>query len=213
MAATSTPITITKGGSFLLDQTRPEQVFTPSDITDDQRLIGQTAEEFVTKEVLPRVKELEEKKPGLMVELLKKAGELGLVGGGVPEQYGGAGLDKISTTVLTEKISVYAGFAVTHGAQSGIGTLPIVYFGSEEQKKKYLPKLATGEWIGAYCLSEPQAGSDAQASLTRAELSADGKNWILNGQKMWITNGGFADVYIVFAKVDGEKFSAFIVDR
>jgi alkylation response protein AidB-like acyl-CoA dehydrogenase len=213
MAAPSTSLTITKGGSFLLDQARPDQVFTPADITDDQRLIGQTAEEFVTKEVLPRVKELEEKKPGLMVELLKKAGELGLLGAGVPEQYGGAGLDKVSTTVLTEKISVYAGFAVTHGAQSGIGTLPVVYFGSEDQKKKYLPKLASGEWIGAYCLSEPQAGSDAQNSLTRAELSPDGKSWILNGQKMWITNGGFADVYIVFAKVDGEKFSAFIVER
>ena len=148
-----------------------------------------------------------------MVELLKKSGELGLLSAGVPESYGGAGLDKISVTVLTEKLSVYAGFAVTHGAQTGIGTLPIVYFGTEDQKKKYLPKLATGEWISAYCLSEPQAGSDAQASLTRAELSPDGKNWILNGQKMWITNGGFADVYIVFAKVDGEKFSAFIVER
>ena len=140
MATPTIPISVTKGGSFLLEQPRPDQVFTPADITDDQRLIGQTAEEFVTKEVLPRVKELEEKKPGLMVELLKKAGELGLLGAGVPEQYGGAGLDKISTTVLTEKISVYAGFAVTHGAQSGIGTLPIVYFGTEEQKKKYLPE-------------------------------------------------------------------------
>jgi alkylation response protein AidB-like acyl-CoA dehydrogenase len=213
MATTATPVSITKGGSFLLDQARPEQIFTPADITDDQRLIGQTAEEFVTKEVLPRAKELEEKKPGLMVELVKKAGELGLLGGGVPEQYGGAGLDKISVTLLTEKISVYAGYAVTHGAQTGIGTLPIVYFGTEEQKKKYLPKLATGEWLAAYALSEPQAGSDAQNALTRAELSPDGKNWILNGQKMWITNGGFADVYIVFAKVDGEKFSAFIVER
>lgn len=213
MSTTATPLTIAKGGSFLLDQARPEQIFTPADVTDDQRLIGQTAEEFVTKEVLPRVKELEEKKAGLMIELIKKAGELGLLSAGVPEQFGGAGLDKISTTVLTEKISVYAGFAVTHGAQSGIGTLPIVYFGTEEQKKKYLPKLATGEWLSAYCLSEPQAGSDAQNSLTRAELSPDGKSWILNGQKMWITNGGFADVYIVFAKVDGEKFSAFIVER
>jgi alkylation response protein AidB-like acyl-CoA dehydrogenase len=213
VATSTTSISITKGGSFLLDQTRPDQIFTPADITDDQRLIGQTAEEFVMKEVLPRTKELEEKKPGLMVELLKKAGELGLLSAGVPEAYGGAGLDKISVTVLTEKLSVYAGFAVTHGAQTGIGTLPIVYFGTEDQKKKYLPKLATGEWVSAYCLSEPQAGSDAQASLTRAVLSPDGKDWILNGQKMWITNGGFADVYIVFAKVDGEKFSAFIVER
>src|SRR5579863_1078615 len=213
MATTATPVSLTKGGSFLLDQARPEQIFTPADITGDQRLIGQTAEEFVTEEVLPRTKELEEKKPGLMVELVKKAGELGLLGGGVPEQYGGAGLDKISVTLLTEKISVYAGYAVTHGAQTGIGTLPIVYFGTEEQKKKYLPKLATGEWLAAYALSEPQAGSDAQNALTRAQLSPDGKDWILNCQKMWITNGGFADVYIVFAKVDGEKFSAFIVER
>jgi alkylation response protein AidB-like acyl-CoA dehydrogenase len=213
MATTAAPPQITKGGSFLLESQPANAVFTPADISDDQRLIGQTAEEFVTKEVLPRVKELEEKKPGLMVELVKKAGELGLLGAGVPEEFGGAGLDKISTTVLTEKISIYGGFAVTHGAQTGIGTLPIVYFGTEEQKKKYLPKLATGEWISAYCLSEPQAGSDAQNSLTRAALTPDGKFWILNGQKMWITNGGFADVYIVFAKVDGEKVSAFIVER
>jgi alkylation response protein AidB-like acyl-CoA dehydrogenase len=213
MATTMAPVTITKGGGFLLEKAGPADVFTPADVSDDARMIGQTAEEFVMKEVLPLVKDLEEKKPGLMVQLLKKAGELGLLGAGVPEQYGGAGLDKISTTMLTEKLSVYAGYAVTHGAQTGIGTLPIVYFGTEEQKKKYLPKLATGEWIAAYCLSEPQAGSDAQNSLTRAELSPDGKNWILNGQKMWITNGGFADVYIVFAKVDGEKFSAFIIER
>ncbi len=202
-----------KGGSFLLEAARPEDVFTPADFTDDQKLIGQTAEEFVTKEVLPRVKELEEKKPGLMVEMMKKAGELGLLGGGVPEAYGGGGLDKVATTLLTEKISVYGGFATTFGAQTGIGTLPIVYFGTEEQKKKYLPKIASGEWISAYCLSEPQAGSDAQNLLTRAELSPDGKNWVLNGQKMWITNGGFADVFIIFAKVNGEKLSAFIVER
>jgi alkylation response protein AidB-like acyl-CoA dehydrogenase len=148
-----------------------------------------------------------------MPSLVKKGGELGLMGGGVPEEYGGAGLDKIATTVLTEKLSIYGGFAVTHGAHAGIGTLPIVYFGTEEQKKKYLPKLATGELIGAYCLSEPQAGSDAQNSLTRAELNREGTHYILNGQKMWITNGGFADVYVVFAKVNGEKFTAFIVER
>ncbi len=202
-----------KGGSFLLESPQPSDVFTPADLTDDQKLIGQTAEEFVVKEVLPLVKELENKKPGLMPELVKKGGEVGLMGGGVPEEYGGAGLDKIATTVLTEKLSIYGGFAVTHGAHAGIGTLPIVYFGTEAQKKKYLPKLATGEWIGAYCLSEPQAGSDAQNSLTRAELNAEGTHYILNGQKMWITNGGFADVYIVFAKVGGEKFTAFIVER
>jgi alkylation response protein AidB-like acyl-CoA dehydrogenase len=202
-----------KGGSFLLESPQPGDVFTPADLTDDQKLIGQTAEEFVLKEVFPLIKDLENKKAGLMASLVKKGGEVGLMGGGVPEEYGGAGLDKISTTVLTEKLSIYGGFAVTHGAHAGIGTLPIVYFGTEEQKKKYLPKLATGEWIGAYCLSEPQAGSDAQNSLTRAELNAEGTHYILNGQKMWITNGGFADVYIVFAKVDGEKFTAFIVER
>ena len=202
-----------KGGSFLLESPLPGDIFTPADLTDDQKLIGQTAEEFVLKEVFPFIKELENKKPGLMAELVKKGGEVGLMGGGVPEEYGGAGLDKISTTVLTEKLSIYGGFAVTHGAHAGIGTLPIVYFGTEAQKKKYLPKLATGQWIGAYCLSEPQAGSDAQNSLTRAELNAQGTHYVLNGQKMWITNGGFADVYIVFAKIDGEKFTAFIVER
>jgi alkylation response protein AidB-like acyl-CoA dehydrogenase len=202
-----------KGGSFLLESPLPGDVFTPADLSDDQKLIGQTAEEFVVKGVLPLVKDLENKKAGLMASLVKKGGELGLMGGGVPEQYGGAGLDKIATTVLTEKLSLYGGFAVTHGAHAGIGTLPIVYFGTEEQKKKYLPKLATGELIGAYCLSEPQAGSDAQNSLTRAELNAEGTHYILNGQKMWITNGGFADVYVVFAKVNGEKFTAFIVER
>jgi butyryl-CoA dehydrogenase len=197
----------------LLESPAAADVFTPADLTDDQRMIGQTAEEFVTKEVVPLAKELENKKPGLMAQLVKKGGELGLMGGGVPEEYGGAGLDKIATMVLTEKLSIYGGFAVTHGAHAGIGTLPIVYFGTEEQKKKYLPKLATGELIGAYCLSEPQAGSDAQNSLTRAELNAEGTHYILNGQKMWITNGGFADVYVVFAKIGGEKFTAFIVER
>ena len=210
--ATITP-KASKGGSFLLESPQPGDVFTPADLNDDQRLIGQSAEEFVVKEVVPNIKNLEAKKPGLMPEMVKKAGEVGLLSAGIPEQYGGAGLDKVATTVLTEKLSMYGGFAVTHGAHAGIGTLPIVYFGTEEQKQKYLPKLATGEWIGAYCLSEPQAGSDAQNSLTRAELSADGSHYTLNGQKMWITNGGFADVYIVFAKIGGEKFSAFIGER
>ncbi len=202
-----------KGGSFLLESPAPQDVFTPADLTDDQKLIGQTAEEFVLKEVLPLAKDLEAKKPGLMAELVKKGAELGLMSGGTPEEYGGAGLDKVATTVLTEKISIYGGFAVTHGAHAGIGTLPIVYFGTEEQKKKYLPQLASGEHIGAYALSEPQAGSDAQNSLTRAELNKEGTHYVLNGQKMWITNGGFADLFIVFAKVDGEKFTAFIVER
>jgi alkylation response protein AidB-like acyl-CoA dehydrogenase len=213
MATTATPGTLAPGGSFLLESPRAEDVFTPAELTDDQRLIGQAAQEFVTKEVKSLIPELEQHKEGLMAGLLKKAGEIGLLGGGVPEEYGGSGLDRISSTVLSEKISSYGSFSVSAGAHSGIGTLPIVYFGTEEQKKKYLPKLATGEWLAAYCLSEPQAGSDAQNSRTRAVLSPDGRDWILNGQKMWITNGGFADVYTVFAKVDGEKFSAFIVER
>jgi len=202
-----------KGGSFLLESPAAQDVFTPADLTDDQKLIGQTAEEFVVKEVLPVAKDLEAKKPGLMPELVKKAAELGLMSGGTPEEYGGAGLDKVATTILTEKISMYGGFAVTHGAHAGIGTLPIVYFGTEEQKKKYLPKLASGEYIGAYALSEPQAGSDAQNLLTRAELNKEGTHYVLNGQKMWITNGGFADLFIIFAKVNGEKLTAFIVER
>jgi alkylation response protein AidB-like acyl-CoA dehydrogenase len=213
MATATINRTAAKGGSFLLESPLPQEVFTPADLTDDHKLIGQTAEEFVVKEVMPVVKELENKKPGLMAELVRKAAELGIMSGGIPEQYGGAGLDKIATTVLTEKLSIYGGFAVTHGAHAGIGTLPIVYFGTEEQKKKYLPKLASAEMIGAYCLSEPQAGSDAQNSLTRAELNKEGTHYILNGQKMWITNGGFADLYIVFAKINGEKFTAFIVER
>src|SRR6202045_4660426 len=213
MATATIAKSAAKGGSFLLEAPLPGDVFTPADLTDDQKLIGQTAEEFVVKEVLPLVKDLENKKAGLMASLVKKGGELGLLSGGIPEQYGGAGLDKVATTVLTEKLSIYGGFAVTHGAHAGIGTLPIVYFGTEEQKKKYLPKLATCEMIAAYCLSEPQAGSDAQNALTRAELNKEGTHYILNGQKMWITNGGFADLYIVFAKIDGEKFTAFIVER
>src|SRR6266481_3586934 len=213
MATTATPGTLAPGGGFLLESPRAEDVFTPAELTDDQRLIGQAAEEFVTKEVTPLIPELEQHKEGLMAQLMKKAGEIGLLGGGVPEEHGGSGLDRISSTVLSEKISSYGSFSVSVGAHSGIGTLPIVYFGTEEQKKKYLPKLSTGELIGAYCLSEPQAGSDAQNSLTRAELNKEGTHYILNGQKMWITNGGFADLYVVFAKVGGEKFTAFIVER
>src|SRR5580692_4944742 len=213
MATTSLPRSATRGGSFLVESCTPDDVFSPADLSDDQKLIGQTAEEFVRNEVLPAIPDLEQHKPGLLAQLLKKAGEIGLLGSGVPEEYGGAGLDKVSSVRLAEGLSAYASFGVSHGGHAGIGTLPIVFFGTEEQRKKYLPLLATGEKLAAYCLSEPQAGSDAQNSRTRAVLSPDGNSWILNGQKMWITNGGFADVYIVFAKVDGEKFSCFIVER
>ena len=214
MATAPVSQTLNRGGAFLITSCRPEDVFTPADFSDDQRLIGQTAEEFVQKEVMPAVPELEaHQDEQLMAQMLKKAGEIGLLGGGIPEAYGGSGLDKISAAILAEKLAGYGSFAVSHGGHSGIGTVPIVYFGTEEQKKKYLPKIATGELLSCYCLSEPQAGSDSMASRTRAVLSPDGKNYILNGQKMWITNGGFADVYVVFAKIDGEKFSCFIVER
>jgi alkylation response protein AidB-like acyl-CoA dehydrogenase len=213
MATTSVAVALNRGGAFLITSSRPEDIFTPADLSDDQRLIGQTAEEFVQKELTPEIPALEQHKEGLMAQMLKRAGEIGLLGGAIPEAYGGSGLDKISATVLAEKLSGYASFAVSHGGHAGIGTIPIVYFGTEAQKQKYLPKIASGELLSCYCLSEPQAGSDALAARTRAVLSPDGKNWILNGQKMWITNGGFADVYIVFAKIDGEKFSCFIVER
>jgi alkylation response protein AidB-like acyl-CoA dehydrogenase len=213
MATTMTSQQLRRGGSFLVSAASPQEVFTPAEFTDDQKLIGQTTEEFVSKEVVPHIPELEKHKEGLLASILKKAGEIGLLGGLVPEAYGGAQLDKISTTLLAEKLAAYASMAVAHGAHSGIGSIPLIYFGSEEQKKKYLPKMATGEWLACYCLSEPQAGSDSLASRTRAVLSADGKSWILNGQKMWITNGGFADVYTIFAKVDGEKFSCFVIER
>jgi alkylation response protein AidB-like acyl-CoA dehydrogenase len=214
MATAPVSQVLNRGGAFLITPSRPEDVFTPADFSDDQRLIGQTAEEFVQKEVVPQIPELEaHKDEHLMAQMLKKAGEIGLLGGGIPEAYGGSGLDKVSAAILAEKLAGYGSFAVSHGGHSGIGTVPIVYFGTEEQKKKYLPKIATGELLSCYCLSEPQAGSDSQASRTRAVLSPDGENYILNGQKMWITNGGFADVYVVFAKIDGEKFSCFIVER
>ena len=212
MATTTTPTAI-RGGSFLIEDRSPDEVFIPEEFSDEQRQIGQTTREFIANEVLPQAEELEQHKEGLTQSLLRKAGELGLLGGEIPEAYEGLGLDKISTTLIAEKIAGYGGFATSFGAQAGIGTLPIVYFGTEAQKKKYLPKLATGELLTSYCLSEAEAGSDALAAKARADLSPDGKHYLLNGQKMWITNGGFADLFIVFAKVEGEKFSCFIVER
>jgi len=212
MATTVTRKTV-RGGSFLVEEPTPQEVFIPEDFSDEQQQIAQMTEEFATNEVLSRAEELEHQKEGLMVELLRKAADLGLLGADVPEAYGGAGLGKVATTIISEKIARYASFAVSHGGHHGIGTLPIAYFGTEEQKKKYLPKLASGEWISCYCLSEAEAGSDALAARTTATLTDDGKHYVLNGQKMWITNGGFADVFIVFAKVDGDKFSCFIVER
>jgi butyryl-CoA dehydrogenase len=201
------------GGSFLLEERQTSEVFTPEDFTEQHQLIGQTTEEFAVNEILPNVERIEHKEFQVTRDLLKKAGDLGLSGVEIPEAYGGLEMDKVTAAVIADHIAKYAGFATTWGGHSGIGTLPIVYFGTEEQKRKYLPKLASGETVGAYALSESTSGSDAMNCRARAELSKDGKHYILNGEKMWITNAGFADLFTVFAKIDGEKFSAFLVER
>ena len=210
---TAIPKTRIAGGSFLLDSRSPEEVFTPEDFSEQHQMIGQTAEEFAVNEILPNVEKIEHKDFSVTRALLKKAGELGLSSVEIPESYGGLEMDKVTAAVIADHIAKYAGFATTWGGHTGIGTLPIVYFGTEEQKKKYLPRLASGEIVGAYALSESTSGSDAMNCRARAQLSSDGKHYVLNGEKMWITNAGFADLFTVFAKVDGEKFSAFLVER
>ncbi len=203
-----------KGGEFLLRELEPDLCFTPEDFTDEHRMIKETTQQFVDNEVLPRLKEIEAKDESVVRSLMRQAGELGLLGTDVPEEFGGLGLDKVSTACVTEPMGNAASFAVVHGAHTGIGTLPIVYYGSRELKEKYLPGLASGEFIGAYCLTEPGAGSDAIGGCrTKAVLSEDGKHYILNGEKIFITNGGWADTYIVFAKIDGTDFSAFVLER
>jgi butyryl-CoA dehydrogenase len=201
------------GGSFLIEERKPEQVFTPEDFTEQHLLIARTAEEFALNEIVPNIEKLERKDFALLRELVRKAGELGLSGADVPEQYGGMELDKVTSALIADRLARYGGFSATWGAHTCIGTLPIVYFGTEQQKKKYLPGLASGETVGAYALSESSSGSDALNCRTKARLSPDGKHYLLDGEKMWITNAGFADLFIVFAKVDGEKFTAFIVER
>jgi butyryl-CoA dehydrogenase len=210
---TAVPNTKISGGSFLLDTRQPDEVFTPEDFSEQHQLIGQTAEEFAVNEIVPNIEKIEHKDFSVTRNLLKKAGELGLSSVEIPEAYGGLEMDKVTAAVIADHIAKYAGFATTWGGHTGIGTLPIVYFGTEDQKKKYLPRLAAGEIVGAYALSESTSGSDAMNSRTRAVLSPDGKHYILNGEKMWITNAGFADLFTVFAKIDGEKFSAFLVER
>jgi alkylation response protein AidB-like acyl-CoA dehydrogenase len=202
-----------KGGSFLTEERDPQDVFTPEDLSEEQRQIAKTASEFVINEVLPFTDEIEAKNFEISKGLLRKAGELGLMAVDVPETYGGLEMDKMTSAVIAESLSKLASFSTAFGAHAGIGTLPIVWYGTEAQKRKYLPKLASGEWIAAYALSEHTSGSDALNCHTRAALSEDGKHYVLNGEKMWITNSGFADVFTVFAKIDGEKFSAFIIDR
>ncbi|HXJ16081.1 MAG TPA: acyl-CoA dehydrogenase family protein, partial [Candidatus Polarisedimenticolia bacterium] len=211
--ATTTNSAIKKGGSFLIEETAPGDIFTPEDFSDDQKMFVQTAEDFIRNEVLANIEKTEHKEEGLMVGLLKKAGELGLLMIDVPEAYGGLGLDKATSMAVTAVIAKGGAFATTYGGHCGIGTLPIVYFGTEAQKQSYLPRLATGEIVSCYALTEPGSGSDALAARTKAELTKDGKFYVLNGDKTFITNGGFADLFIVFAKVDGDKFTCFIVER
>jgi alkylation response protein AidB-like acyl-CoA dehydrogenase len=202
-----------KGGSFVIEDLSAQDIFTPEDFSEEQRQIAKTAHEFAMNEVLPAAGEIEAKNFEVTTGLLRKAGELGLMAVDIPEAYGGLELDKVTSALVTESMSKLGSFSVAFSAHCGIGTLPIVWYGTEEQKSKYLPKLATGEWIGAYALSESTSASDAMHIRTRAVLSRDGKHYVLNGEKMWISNSGFANLFIVFAKIDGEKFSAFIIER
>jgi len=201
------------GGNFLFTDTDPAKVFTPEDLGSDEREMASTAEKFMDKEILPRLDALEGKEEGLAVSLFKQAGELGLLGLEVPEEFGGLGVGKVGAIGVMEQMSRLAGFGITCGAHSGIGSGPIIHFGTQAQKAKYLPKLATGEWMTCYCLSETVSGSDALSMKTKAVLSPDGKDYILNGTKMWVTNGGWADLFVIFAKVDGEHVTAFIVEK
>lgn len=210
---TETTNNIIKGGAFLIEEAELARVLTPEDFTDEQKMIAKTTEDYVTNEVTPLIENLEHHEFEHSVNLLKKAGDLGLLAADVPEKYEGLGLDKVSSALITEKMAVVGGFSITHGAHVGIGSLPIVLFGNDAQKSKYLPKLASGALIAAYALTEPGSGSDALGAKTTAKLSEDGTHYILNGEKQWITNAGFADVFVVYAKIDGERFTAFIVER
>ncbi|MEE4199060.1 MAG: acyl-CoA dehydrogenase family protein [Bacteroidales bacterium] len=202
-----------RGGEFLLKDLEANDIFIPEEFNEEQQMIAQTCEDFLETEVFPNLERIDAQEPGLMKEILQKAGELGLLGISVPEEYEGFGQDIVTSMLSADKIGAGYSFAVAYSAHTGIGSLPLVYYGNEEQKQKYLPKLATGELTAAYCLTEPNAGSDANSGTTKAVLSEDGKHYILNGQKMWITNGGFADVHTVFAKIDNDRVqSAFVVE-
>lgn len=203
----------TSGGEWLIQPGNVNDTFTPEDFSEEQSMIHDMCMQFLETEVLPIMNKIDNKEPGLMASLLTKAGEQGLLSTSIPESYGGMGKDFVTTTLLTEALGAGYSFSVALSAHTGIGTLPILYFGTEEQKRKYIPKLASGEWKASYGLTEPGSGSDALGAKTTATLSADGKYYLLNGQKVWITNGGFADVYTVFAKIDGDKFTAFIIER
>ncbi len=202
-----------KGGSWLIEETSSENVFVPEDLSEEQRLLAQTAEEFMNKEVVPRARDLEEKKIETNIELLRKMAALGFLGIDIPEKFGGMEIDKVSGIVLAEKLAHEGSFACSHGGHTGIGSWPLIYYGTEAQKQKYLPRIASGELLSAYALTEPHCGSDAMAISTRAELSADKKSYTLNGTKMFITNAGFADLFVVFAKVGGERITCFLVEK
>jgi len=213
MMETATMNTALKGGEWLIKNSEASETFTPEDYSEEQLMILEMCQQFIASEIHPIVERIDKMEPGLMPSLMEKAGQLGLLSASVPEDLGGMGKDFVTSTLVSEGLGGGYSFSVAMSAHAGIGTLPILYFGTEEQKKKYIPKLASGEWKGSYGLTEPGSGSDALGAKTTATLSADGKYYLLNGQKVWITNGGFADVYTVFSKVDGEKFTAFIVER
>ncbi len=202
-----------KGGEYAIRQLGFNQVFIPEEYDEEQKMIADMARDFIATEVLPHLDRIDKQEEGLMESLLEKAGELGLLATSIPEAYGGFGKDFNTSLLMTETVGAGHSFAVALAAHTGIGTLPILYFGTEAQKQKYLPKLSTGEWKASYCLTEPGSGSDALAAKTKAVLSPDGKHYILNGQKMWITNAGFANIFIVFAQVDGDKFTGFIIEK
>jgi alkylation response protein AidB-like acyl-CoA dehydrogenase len=202
-----------RGGSFLIETRTPAEVFTPEDLNEEQRQMAATVAQFAHDEVLPATADIDAKKPGVLPGLLRKAAELGFTSVDIPEEYGGLGMDKTTSAIIADHLSVEASFSTAFGAHTGIGTLPLVWYGTEEQKQRYLPKLATAEWIAAYGLSEATSGSDAMNVRTRATLSPDGSTYTLNGEKMWITNCAIAGLYTVFAKIDGEKFSAFLIER
>jgi len=203
----------TRGMAFLIEDSPAEDIFTPEDLSDEHLAVGRMVDEFWVNEVEPNLPAIREKKAGVALGVLRKSVELGLTAMAIPEEYGGMAMDLPSLMVTAERMGRDGSYGGWHSAHTGIGTLPVVYFGNEEQKRKYLPKLGTVEMLAAYALTEPLAGSDALAARTRADLAPDGKHYILNGQKMWITNGGAADLFTVFAKVGGEKFTAFLVER
>src|SRR5437763_1593786 len=210
---TSTAASILKGGEWLIKEANAYSTFTPEDFNEEQLMVKEMCLQFLRTELHPAVARIDRLEPGLMPSLMEKAGEQGLLGASIPEEYGGLGKDFITSTLVNEGLGGGYSFSVAVAAHTGIGTLPILYFGTAEQKQKYIPKLSSGEWKGAYGLTEPNSGSDALGAKTTARLSEDGQYYLLNGQKCWITNGGFADVYTVFAKIDGDKFTAFIVER